>query len=62
MLVLISNVFWYSRRKVKQCIQATCKGLRDNIASQLWKEVKLHCEEKVNGIFEQIFTPLKCIK
>jgi hypothetical protein len=58
----ISNVVWYSRRKVKQSIQATCKGLRDNIASQLWKEVKLHCEEKVNEIFKQIFTPLKCIE
>jgi hypothetical protein len=58
----VSNVVWYNRGKVKQSIQASCKGLRDNIASQLWKEVKLHCEEKVNEIFKQIFTPLNCIE
>jgi hypothetical protein len=56
------NVVWYSRGKVKQFMQGSFWGIGDNIANQLYKEIKLHFGKKVNEMFEQIFTPLKCIR
>jgi ribosomal protein S13 len=56
------NVVWYSRGKVKQFMQGSFWGIGDNIANQLYKKLNYILEKKVNEMFEQKFTPLKCIR
>jgi hypothetical protein len=41
-----NNVVRYSRGKVKQSIQGNFQGIGDNIANQLYKEIKLHFGKK----------------